>query len=158
MARGRPEKKYEEYGKPNLENIKILRCEGCTLKQIYDYIGIGKDLAIKWRKEHEEFNEAFKTGKDFLKVALETSIFKRGIGYHVEETLTEIKENKDGTKTKYIRKNKKFVYSDKCAVLSLVALGSETTKKWFPKDINTSGEDKLGDYLAKLKEVALKGK
>lgn len=154
--RGRPPKTYEEYGKPHLELIKILRCDGCTLREIYNQIGVSKDLAIRWREEHEEFGEAFKVGKQYLKNKVDASIYKRAVGYYVEDVQTEIKEYRDGTKSKYVRKNRRFIYSDKCATMAQVALSKgdqEYKDKWFPKDEDTAQETKLDKYFDILQEA-----
>ncbi len=78
-----------------------------------------------WVKNEDAFLEAIKKGKDiYLVKSGEDSLQKRMEGYEYEEVTTEIKEDKNGNKTKHIKKVMKHIPPDvgaTCFVLKNLA-------------------------------------
>ncbi len=130
---GRPPKTYEEYCKPHLEKIKEMKLGNYTDLEIYKWLGIGKDLAGRFKNKHEDFRKAFHEGKQALLCKLENTMYRRGEGYFIEEE-EEVIEIRDGKKYVKKIKRKRWHSSDKCLVESVKKLDRETGQNaWIEK-------------------------
>lgn len=84
---------YKEWEKDGrLESILLLvkkwREDGAGLDEIADKLGISRTTLFKYQKEHLDFSDALKRGKEILDAEVENSLKKECIGYYYEETLT----------------------------------------------------------------------
>ena len=95
MAKG----KYEEWLRPdNLLKIEGWARDGLTDEQIAKNIGIRTSTLYDWKNKHSEISESLKKTKDVADREVENALFKRALGYMVEEKkITE--SDKDGKKT-----------------------------------------------------------
>ncbi|WML37816.1 transposase [Clostridium sp. OS1-26] len=71
--------------------------EGLTDEQIAHNLEIGKTAFYKYKKEHTEFANALKKGKEVIDFEVENALFKRALGYEYQEVTRErtvIKDDK----------------------------------------------------------------
>jgi hypothetical protein len=72
--------------------------DGLTDEQIYNNLGISKDTFYRYKREHQDFSDILKKGKEVVDRQVENALLKRALGYTYVETKTEESE-KDGIKT-----------------------------------------------------------
>ena len=63
--------------------------DGLTDKQIASNLGISEDTFYKYKKEHSEFSESLKKGKEVVDYEVENALLKRALGYEYIETTRE---------------------------------------------------------------------
>ncbi len=63
--------------------------DGLTDEQIAANLGIGKTAFYKYKKEHVNFANALKKGKEVIDFEVENSLLKRALGYKYEEVTKE---------------------------------------------------------------------
>jgi transposase-like protein len=54
--------------------------EGCINKEIADRLGISRSTFYNWRREHEEFREALKDGKEVVDAKVEKALLTEALG------------------------------------------------------------------------------
>lgn len=69
--------------------------DGLTDEQIAANLGIGKTAFYKYKKEHTNFANALKKGKEVIDFEVENSLLKRALGYEYEEVTKERIMRKD---------------------------------------------------------------
>jgi transposase-like protein len=62
--------------------------KGLTNTEIADILGVATSTFHLWRKEHVEFSDAVKRGKESADDEVEKSLYKRAVGEYVKETKT----------------------------------------------------------------------
>ena len=122
--------------------------DGLTNEQIAKNLGINPDTLYKYQKEHPEFSEALKKGKEIADYEVENALYKRAIGYMYDEITKEIKE--DGKKV--VKVVTKQVIPDTTA--QIFWLKNRKPKQW--KDKIDVEDEANKETLKKLDEV-LKG-
>ena len=122
--------------------------DGLTNEQIAENLGINPDTLYKYQKEHPEFSEALKKGKEIADYEVENALYKRAIGYTYDEITKEIKE--DGRKV--VKVVTKQVIPDTTA--QIFWLKNRKPKQW--KDKIDIEDEANKETLKKLDEV-LKG-
>ena len=90
MPRGRI-CKYDEYVKPKLERIRMMRQSGYTEEAIYTYCGIGKDAFNRYKHDYAELREVLKESTDELILKLEDTLFKKALGGDITALLFSLK-------------------------------------------------------------------
>lgn len=95
--------KYETYVKPRLKEVTEWR-RTMTEAQICVKLGIGRTAFYEYKKEHQEFAEALRTGEILLIDDLKSILIKKALGYDYTEK-TEETSVKDGLKTKKVTKH-----------------------------------------------------
>lgn len=93
QKRGR-KSKYDTHVKPYLNRIPKWRRNGMTEAQIAKKLGIAMSSFSLYKLKHPEFSEALKNSKEELIENLESSLYKRAMGYRYEET--KIEKESDG--------------------------------------------------------------
>lgn len=73
-----------------------LAIRGATDQEIADAFGVARRTIIRWREQHESFEEAIMRGKAGADAKVEKSLFKRALGYDYEEKETVIEMDKNG--------------------------------------------------------------
>ena len=93
MPAGRPSK-YD----PEIHPIWAwgMAIDGLTMKEIAKEMEVTEGTLYEWKKNHSEFSEAIKKGKDPTDNAVEQSLLKRAVGYMVTETTKIAVMGKDG--------------------------------------------------------------
>lgn len=96
MAKG----KYQQWLEPeNLLRITNWAANGCTIAEMAKNMGIGERTLYEWIDKHPQISQAIKEGLAMSCQAIENALFKRAVGYEVEDvdTMQEFKgELRDG--------------------------------------------------------------
>jgi hypothetical protein len=138
MKRGR-KNKYDSHVKPFLDRIPSWRKDGLTEKQVAFKLGISEDSLYTYKNLYSEFSECLKKGKENLIEELETSLYKRAMGYEYEEIKQYIEKDVMGQqKTKIEKTTKHLAPSDTAIIFALTNLKGEKWKhkKEVQQDIN----------------------
>lgn len=78
MRVGRPTKYDEKYHRRMAYKLSLL---GSTDKEMADIFEVSEQTLNTWKKEHPEFFESLKKGKDEADAQVTKSLFKRATGY-----------------------------------------------------------------------------
>jgi len=78
---GRPSSYRKEYA---AQAVKLCRL-GATDKELADFFGVSVATLNTWKKEHPEFLESLKEGKDSADAQVADSLFRRATGYSHED-------------------------------------------------------------------------
>lgn len=77
----------------NLMLISYWAKQGLVDKQIAENIGIVTSTFYKWKKEHSEFSDALKAGKEVADAQVFNALHQSAIGFHyLEEAVTNTGE------------------------------------------------------------------
>ena len=92
--------------------------DGLTEEQICKNLSISKSTMNEYKKQHQDFLNALKKGKEVAITEVENALYKRALGYDFEEVKTSIRMI-DGKETKYTEKTRKHIPPDvgACAIL-----------------------------------------
>jgi glutaredoxin len=93
--------------KEKLIQVEAWCRDGLIDEQIAHNLGISIDTFYKYKKEHTEFSESLKKGKEVIDIQVENSLLKRAMGYTYEEVTKE--SIMDGETGKYTLKVTKVV-------------------------------------------------
>lgn len=122
-----------------LEWIRKCKQSNIPDSEICKKLNIGKDLVIKWKKEYTEFNDAFKKGREELLLDMENILYKRALGYDVDDTEVTVKKDSEGKIIEtIIKKKKKHIWSDSNLQLILKRLEPD---KWGDNGNKINDED-----------------
>lgn len=78
--------KYKEWlAEEGLLRVSAWARDGLSDEQIADKMGIALSTFYDWRKKFSEFSEALKKSKDIADIHVENALYKRALGYAVEE-------------------------------------------------------------------------
>ena len=113
--------------------IKWMCRAGATDEEIASEFGMSVRQLYRWYKLYPELCQAKTAGKNFADFEVEESLFKRALGYDIEET--EVVATKDG-KPMRVKKTKKHIPGDvRACRLWLI---NRQSKRW--RDRSDSGE------------------
>lgn len=137
--------------KYNKETVdKICQCirDGDSQKLACQKVGLGETTFYQWVKDHPEFEKSIKKAKDEFQATivgkLETTLWKRAMGYEVTETETEYISDSNGRpKIKSQRTKVKHIQPDTGALI--FALTNVAPEKWVNKQKVETQEVKRGD-------------
>lgn len=76
--------------KEKLMLVEAWARDGLIDKQIAHNLGISEDTFYKYKKEHIEFSEALKRGKEVVDYEVENALLKRALGYRYKEETQEM--------------------------------------------------------------------
>lgn len=83
MAKG----KYQQWLEPeNLERITNWAANGATDTEIAANMGIHRFTLQRWTETHSDICDAIKAGRMMACEVIENALFKRAVGYEVQET------------------------------------------------------------------------
>lgn len=83
--RGRPTK----YDKKFAEQAYKLTLVGMIDAQLADFFEVDESTINNWKKSHPDFLESIKKGKQIADAEVANSLFKRAVGYTIEERRSE---------------------------------------------------------------------
>lgn len=86
---------YERWFNP--EKLILVRGwarEGLSNDQIAHNIGVSRTTFYKWQKEHEDFANAIKQGKEVVDFMVENALFKNAMGGNVAAQIFWLKNRK----------------------------------------------------------------
>lgn len=84
MAGGRPSK-YKENTAEQAYKLCLL---GATDKELADFFEVAESTFNLWKKEHIEFSESLKRGKQIADANVAHKLYHRAIGYEHQELIT----------------------------------------------------------------------
>jgi len=131
------EKNYVKYVKPYLEDIKEWIRIGETQTTIHKKLGISETTWYAFKKKYPALEDAIVKGKQNLAEHIESSLYKKCMGYEVTETKTVT--GKD-TRTEKITKH--IPPSDTAIIFTLCNMLPEKWKR-NDKDENSQKENTL---------------
>ena len=78
--------------------------DGMNLEEIAEKMGIGVATLRRWRKKYPKIDEALKRGSDAADIAVESALFKRAVGYVVEEVTKQLDKSGELVVVKVVQK------------------------------------------------------
>lgn len=93
--------------------------DGLIEEQIAKNLGISRSTLELYKKDHPDFLDAIKKGKEPFIAEVENALAKRALGYFYEETKTYIKEE-DGSEVRYSEIQRKYQHPDVGACFGLL--------------------------------------
>lgn len=91
--------------------------DGLTDEQIAQKIGISRGTLIAWKRKSAILLNALKKTKEMANREVEEMLFKRAMGFYVEEEVTETRMNGDQEELTLKRKTKKFIPPSETAMI-----------------------------------------
>lgn len=83
MAKG----KYQQWLEPEgLMRVTNWAANGCTNEEIAHNMGVARSTLAVWVERHLDISDAIKAGRMMACEAIENALFKRAVGYEVQET------------------------------------------------------------------------
>lgn len=83
-----------------LSLIEAWARDGLIDEQIAEKLNISKDTFYRYKREHSDFSDSLKKGKEIVDCEVENALLKRAMGYEYEEKTYETKY--DTEKEKYV--------------------------------------------------------
>lgn len=151
--------KWDEV-KKKLETIELWASMGLSDSQIAFNLGISKDTFYRYKKEHSDFSDSIKRGKNVADFKVENALYKKATGYTIHETtVIKVKETYyDERGNKCTREDVKAVDSPKEIPADVQAIKfwliNRSKGKW--KDNPTKAEIDKALLALKQKEVGNK--
>lgn len=121
--------------------------DGLTDEQIANNLGISTQTFYTYQKQHLEFFEALKKGKEVIDYEVENALLKRALGYKYDEITYEY-----GKETKRVTKQ---VAPDTTA--QIYWLKNRRPSKWKDKIIDNEDNEAINnakEILVKIRKVA----
>ncbi|MEG2919102.1 MAG: helix-turn-helix domain-containing protein [Clostridium sp.] len=87
--------KWETNVKDKLLLVEAWARNGLTDEQIAKNLGISKDTFYKYKKEHTDFSDSLKRGKEVVDIEVENALLKRALGYKYDEVTKELCKDKE---------------------------------------------------------------
>ena len=87
--------KWETHVKDKLILVEAWARTGLTDEQIAKNLGISKDTFYKYKKEHTDFSDSLKRGKEVIDIEVENALLKRALGYKYNEVTKELIVDKE---------------------------------------------------------------
>jgi hypothetical protein len=103
---------YWEEDDNRLEELRSFVRTGATHQDIANYCGIKIDTVYRWMQKKGKFYEAVKESKASADAKIENALYKRAIGYEVEETKKTLIVGPDGEKTQKFESYMKHILPD----------------------------------------------
>lgn len=128
----------------SLEKIVEWASKGLTMQEIANNIGVSRTTLYNWRDRSVDIMNALLKGQDTSVEILENALFKRAVGYDIEEV--NYRYDEDGTKT-ITSGRTKHIYPDVTALK--FALINKSRGKWSDRVEYSDSEahDKLDNIL-----------
>ena len=139
--------KYQDWlEKEKLTLITGWARKGLTEEQVSKNMGIAYSTLREWKKKYPAIEAALKKGKEVVDFEVESALFKRAIGYEIEEEKIYIQEV-DGKTTKRKEITKKHIPGDTTA--QIFWLKNRRPEEWRdrPKISNETVFNKLDEIL-----------
>ena len=134
-----------------LKKIEEWASKGLSVNEVAKNIGITGRTLYNWRNKSDSIFHALTKGQDTAVEILENALFKRAVGYDIEEVTYRYDE--DGNKIKQ-RSQTKHIYPDVTALK--FALINKSSGKWRDRVEYTdeSAHNKLDELLNKFEAQA----
>lgn len=123
--------------------------DGLTDEQIAKNLGISKDTFYRYKKEHPDFSDSIKKGKEIVDYEVENALLKTALGF--EHTYKDQKVTKDGDVIDY--EHTEYIAPSNTA--QIFWLKNRKPKQWRER-IDVDNYEPIED-LSGLAEMLLKG-
>lgn len=134
--------------------IKRWRCQGLSIQQICEKMGIDIRTLRSWRKKYPELEEALAYCKEVTISRVEQSLYQRALGYDYEETTRELIEGEMRV-TKIVTKH---VVPDVKAILNFLYNRDPQHWRALQEPLEqTQYTEAIQNVLIAMKEVAESG-
>ena len=142
---------YDKYVAGREEEIEQACEKGADLKGLANLLGCGLTTLKRIKKNHPEFVELIKVSSEVADDEVVSALYKRALGYDVEETVTEVKVSPSGAaQTTYVKKVKKHVPPDTTAMIFWL---KNRTKEWSDRqDVNIDTTQPINITIAHYKK------
>lgn len=142
--------KYDTHVKDNLESVEAWARDGLSDEEIANNLGIGVRTLYEYKEKYPQFSQSLKNGKNVSNARVENKLFKKAMGYDIEEETVERKII-DGKEYISIKKVKKHIQPDLGAICFY--LKNKLPEKWKERrdykhdtkvtEVIINGEDEL---------------
>lgn len=88
----------------NLDLLATWGGEGLNFEEIAEKMGVGVATLRRWRKKYPVLEEALQKGNDAADLAVESALFKRAVGYVVEEVTKQLDKSGELVVVKVVQK------------------------------------------------------
>jgi len=142
---------YDKYVAGREEEIEQACEKGADLKGLANLLGCGLTTLKRIKKNHPKFVELIKVSSEVADDEVVSALYKRALGYDVEETVTEVKVSPSGAaQTTYVKKVKKHVPPDTTAMIFWL---KNRTKEWSDRqDVNIDTTQPINITIAPYKK------
>lgn len=142
---------YDKYVAGREEEIEQACEKGADLKGLANLLGCGLTTLKRIKKAHPKFVELIKVSSEVADDEVVSALYKRALGYDVEETVTEVKVSPSGAaQTTYVKKVKKHVPPDTTAMIFWL---KNRTKEWSDRqDVNIDTTQPINITIAPYKK------
>lgn len=137
--------KYEREVKPYIDEIRKAVEAGATDKEIATAFGIAESTLYKYKKEKQEFSQAFARGREKVVIEIKAALLKKALGYEYEEEKRVGKKDKGGENIILVEKYKRHMPASETAAAMLLR---NYDPEWLDKD-NASTELKKQEMQLK---------
>lgn len=137
--------------------VKKWREDGAGLDEIAEKLNISRTTLFKYQKEHSDFANALKRGKEIIDSEVENSLKKECIGYTYEETTTTttaIIDERTGeiTDLKKVETKTTKKYARPSPTAIAYYLNNRIPSKWKNRVVMASGDTQDADDTIKEME------
>lgn len=132
--------KWEEI-KNKLTLIECWARDGLTDEQIANNLGISKDTFYRYKKEHSDFSDVLKKGKEIVDYEVENALLERALGFQYKETTKERVYNAKEEKYETVVTKEVIKYVAPDTTAQIFWLKNRKPKEWRDKQqIEHTGE------------------
>jgi hypothetical protein len=124
---------------------------GLTEKQIANNLGISKSTLETYKIKFPDFLDALKRGKGPVDFEVENALLKRALGHDYEEIHTEVREYKDGSKAKVMKKTVHFIPPDVTACIFW--LKNRRPEQWREKVENFGVTENIDEKMKEFSDL-----
>lgn len=112
---------YTDYVSRNLDKVREMIESGASHGDLANYFGVGNDVISGWKKSHPEFRAAIIEAKESRRIEqvskVESALYRRAVGYEVEQVDETVMTNADGEIYNTIeKKSKKHIPPDQKSI------------------------------------------
>lgn len=151
--------KYETNVQPKLFLIEMWARDGLTDEQIANNLGISNASFYNYQKEHIEFFNALKKGKEISDYEVENALFKKALGYtvtvkkafKVKEVIVKDGERKERERIEYADEE---VHIPADTTAQIFWLKNRRPDKWRDKQEIVHDTENVEKTLAVIRECA----
>ena len=126
--------------------------DGLTDEQISQNLGIHRDTFYNYKKEHCDFSDALKKGKEIVDIIIENTLYKRAIGYEYKERTVEIVTTSGGKElSRKVREITRHMPADVAACIWWLC--NRKPDVWRQRQREQAGSDEglMPEYISLLK-------
>lgn len=116
MAKRGRKSAYETRIKPRFSEVLKWLENGATEKQIYENLGVSRDVFYKYKREYKEFQDLIKNGRKSLVLQLRGALVKKALGFKYTEKKYYKKKDTDGKTYEYTEETTRTALPDVAAL------------------------------------------